>query len=195
MIMTELMVANTSAQVQDANSTESGIQNGSNQSKNHPVSQQGAISGLSNLKRKMEEIDRERAAYKTEQSKLEEEVSTVMCSLTKLTEDILGIRRDTTQTSTSLSSEIAEIKNLTLNMSANKRGQIQRKHNYSEVASKSSAEQGGEKSIEVYGEIAHDMETSWNSMCEPESDRDLSARMIVSQGCSTPIQGKPAGAY
>jgi predicted nucleic acid-binding Zn-ribbon protein len=78
------------------------------------------ISGLSNLKRKMEEIDRELAAFKIEQSKLEEEASTVACSPTKLTEDILGIRRDMTQMSTSLRSEIAEIENLILNMSANK---------------------------------------------------------------------------
>jgi hypothetical protein len=52
-----------SAQGQDVNITESGIQDGSNQS-DHPVSQQGAISGLGNLKIKMEEIDRERAAFK-----------------------------------------------------------------------------------------------------------------------------------
>jgi hypothetical protein len=70
----------------------------------------------------MEEIDRERAAFKIEQSKLEEEASTVACSLTKLMEDILGIRQDTMQMSTSLRSEMAEIKNLILNMSTNKRG-------------------------------------------------------------------------
>jgi hypothetical protein len=84
-------VANTSTQGQDANSTESGIQDGLNQSENHLVSQQGVISGLINLKRKMEEIDRERAAFKIEQSKLDKEFSTVTCSLTKLTEDIFGI--------------------------------------------------------------------------------------------------------
>jgi hypothetical protein len=68
---TSPMVANTYDQVQHNNSTESGIQDGSNQSV-HPVSQQGTISGLSNLKRKMEEIEHERAAFKKEQSKLEE---------------------------------------------------------------------------------------------------------------------------
>jgi hypothetical protein len=100
------MVANTSAQGQDENSTESGIQDGSNHFEKHPVSQQGAISGLSNLKRKIEEIDLERAALKIKQSNLEEEVSTVACSLTKLTEDILPIRRDMTQMSTSLRNEL-----------------------------------------------------------------------------------------
>jgi hypothetical protein len=56
-------VDNTSTQGQDFNSTESVIQDRYNQS-DPPVSQQGEISGLSNLKRKMEEIDRKRAAFK-----------------------------------------------------------------------------------------------------------------------------------
>jgi hypothetical protein len=80
--MTAPAVANTSEQVQDANSTESGIQDGSNQY-DHPVSQQGAISGLSNLKIKMEEIDRKQAAFKIEQSKLAQTVIKVTCSLIK----------------------------------------------------------------------------------------------------------------
>jgi uncharacterized membrane-anchored protein YhcB (DUF1043 family) len=117
-----------------------------------------------NLKRKMEEIDRERAAFKIEQSKLEGKVSTVTCSLTKLMEDILGIRCNMMQMSTSLRSEISEIKNLILNMSAKKKVRKQRKHKDSEVASTSSSEHGGEKMMEVYDELAHDMETSWNSL-------------------------------
>jgi hypothetical protein len=70
------MVANTSDKGQDNNSTESGIQDGSNKPV-HPVSQQGTISGISNVKIKMEDIERERAAFKIEHSKLEEETSTV----------------------------------------------------------------------------------------------------------------------
>jgi hypothetical protein len=54
------------------------------------------------------------------------------------------MQQDMTKMSTSLRSEMAEIKNLILNMSANKRGRKQRKHKDSEVASTSSAEQGGE---------------------------------------------------
>jgi hypothetical protein len=80
-----------------------------------------------------------------------------MCSLTKLTEETIGIQRDMTQMSTTLGSEIAEIKKLILNMSANKRGRKQKIHKGSEVASTSSVEQGGEKCMEVYAEIAHDM--------------------------------------
>jgi hypothetical protein len=56
----------------EVNSTESGLQDGLNHSENDPVSQQGSFSGISNLKKKMDEIDREWAAFKIEQSKLEE---------------------------------------------------------------------------------------------------------------------------
>jgi hypothetical protein len=53
----------------------------------------------------------------------------------------------------------------------------------------------GRKYMEVYDEIAHDMETSWKSMYEYENDRDPSARTRVTQGYNTPSQGKPAGVY
>jgi hypothetical protein len=119
----------------------------------------------------------------------------VTCSLTKLTEDILGIHRDMTQMSASLRSEMAKIKNLILNMSAYKIGRKKRKHKDADVASTSSAEHGGEKPMELYDALAHDMETSWNSMCESENYRDTSTRTRVTQGFNTPSQGKPAGAY
>jgi hypothetical protein len=93
----------------------------------------------------MEEMDREWAAFKIYQSKLEEEVSTVTISLTKLTEDI---------------------------MSANKRGRKQRKHKDTEATSASSADQGGGTLMEGYDKIAHDMETSWDSMFESEREKE-----------------------
>jgi hypothetical protein len=119
----------------------------------------------------------------------------VVCSLKKLTEDILGTCRDMTQMSTILRSEIAEIKNLILNISAKIIGRKQRKNKDSEVASTSSSDHGGERSMEVYDELAHNMETSWNSMGESENYRDTSTRSRVTQGFNTLSQGKPAGAY
>jgi hypothetical protein len=65
-----------------------------------------------------------------------------------------------TQMSTSLRSEISEIKKMILDMSSNKRGRKQWKHKDSEIASTSSAEHGGETLMEVYDELEHDMETS-----------------------------------
>jgi uncharacterized membrane-anchored protein YhcB (DUF1043 family) len=121
---------------------------------------------LGNLKRKLEEIDRERAAFNIEQSELEEAVNTIRCSLTKLMEDIISIQQDMTQMSTNLCVEIAKLKNLLLNMSANKQGRKQMKHKDTEATSIYSADQGWEQVMEGYAEIAHNMETSWDSMCE-----------------------------
>jgi hypothetical protein len=102
----------------------------------------------------MEKSDSKRVALNIEQSKLEEEVRTVTCSLTKLMEDILGIRRDMTQMSTNLHVEIEELKNLLLNMSSNKRGHTKRKHKDTKATSTSCADQGGEQAMEGYDEIA-----------------------------------------
>jgi hypothetical protein len=79
-------------------------------------------------------------------------------------------------------------------MSANRRGRKQRKHKDAEVASTSSTEERGAKYVEVYDEFAHNMEMSWNSMCESKNDIYPSARARLTQGYNTPSQGKPAGA-
>jgi hypothetical protein len=64
-----------------------------------------------------------------------------------------------TQIRTNIRVEIAELKNLLLNMSAYKRGCKQRKHKDTESASTISGEQGGEQAMEVYDEISSVMET------------------------------------
>jgi hypothetical protein len=100
-----------------------------------------------------------------------------------------------TQMSTNLRSEIAEIKKLILNMSANKIGRKQMKNKDSEVASISSAEQGVEIPMEVYDELTHKMEISWNIMRESGNGRDTSTRTRFTQGFNTPGQVKLSGAY
>jgi hypothetical protein len=49
--------------------------------------------------------------------------------------------------------------------------------------------------MKVYDEPAHDMETSWNSICESDNDRNTSTRTRVTQSLDTPSLGKPAGEY
>jgi hypothetical protein len=63
------------------------------------------------------------------------------------------------QLSTNLHVELAELKNLLLNMSGNKRGCNERGGKDSKAASSSSGDQGAEHAVEVYDEIAHKMET------------------------------------
>jgi hypothetical protein len=63
----------------DSNSSDSNKQD-------HP---EGAILGLSNLKRKLAEIDKELELYKIEQTKMEDEISTVTNSLSKLGDQMI----------------------------------------------------------------------------------------------------------
>jgi cytochrome c556 len=59
---------------------------------------EGAISGLSNLKRKKDKIDQDRELFKAEHAKLEDEVISVTNSLSKFGDEILAIRQDMTKT-------------------------------------------------------------------------------------------------
>jgi septal ring factor EnvC (AmiA/AmiB activator) len=52
------------------------------------------ITGLSLMKKRMEEIDNQRDAFTTKQHRMEEKISTVTSSVSKLTADILAVRID-----------------------------------------------------------------------------------------------------
>jgi hypothetical protein len=183
--MTDTTIANTSAQEQEKNSIYSGRGDGSNL----PVSQTdspGAITGLSNLKRNMAAIDLEREAFKVDQASLKEEVSTMTSSLENMADDVIAVLQDMTNMSARFRSYKADLKQLILNMSANKRGRKQSKS--SAGSSTSLAEKRAEKSMETYEDIAHDMATLWTNMCKSEDD--TSDQNNVSQGYRTPSQGK-----
>jgi hypothetical protein len=96
--LTDTTIANTSAQGQENNSSESGTGDGSN-----PLATQtdspGAITGLSNLKRKMAAIDLEREAFKVDQASLKKDVSTITSSLENMANDIIAVRHDMTNMS------------------------------------------------------------------------------------------------
>jgi LPS O-antigen subunit length determinant protein (WzzB/FepE family) len=98
----------------------------------------------------------------------------------------LAVRQDMTNMSARFRSDIADLKQIILNISANKRGRKQSKSSAGYPSS--SAEKRAEKSMETYEDIAHDMATSSTNMCE--SKHDTSYQNNVSQGYSTPNQGK-----
>jgi hypothetical protein len=100
-----------------------------------------------------------------------------------------------TQLSTNLRVELAELKTLLMNIAGKKRGCTQRRNKDSEAASSCSGNQVGDQAMEVYDEIAHNMEISWDSMCESKREKDKTSHARITQGCITPGQGKPSGAY
>jgi hypothetical protein len=78
--MTDTMITNISAEEKENNSMESGTGDGSNLQATQTDSP-GAITRLSNLKRKMAAINLEREAFKVDQAGLKEVVSTITSSL------------------------------------------------------------------------------------------------------------------
>jgi LPS O-antigen subunit length determinant protein (WzzB/FepE family) len=145
--MTDTTIANTSAQGHENNSMEYGTGYGSNI---HATQTDipGAITGLSNLKRKMAAIDLKRYAFKVDQATLKEEFSTMTSSLEKMADYIIAVRQDMKNMSTRFRSDIADLKQLILNMSANKRGRKQIKSSAGSLTS--SAEKRVDKSMETY---------------------------------------------
>jgi hypothetical protein len=183
--LTNTTIANTSTQGQENNSIESDTGDGSNPLATHTDSP-GAITGLSNLKIKMDAIDLKREAFKVDQASLKEELSTMTSSLEKMGDDIIAVRQDMTNTSAIFRSAIADIKQLIINMSANKRGRKQIKATAG--SSSSSSEKRADKSMDTYEDIAHDMATSGTNMCESEDD--TSDQKNSSQGYIKPSQEK-----
>jgi LPS O-antigen subunit length determinant protein (WzzB/FepE family) len=129
----------------------------------------------------MAAIDLEQEAFKVDQPSLKEEVSMMTSSLEKMADVIIAVRQDMTKMSARFRSNIADLKQLILNISANKRDHKQSKA--SAGSSSSSAEKIVDKSMDTYEDIVHDMAT-----CEYEDD--IPDQNNVSQGYSTPSQGK-----
>jgi hypothetical protein len=102
--------------------------------------------------------------------------------------NIIAVRQDMTNMSARFRSDIEDLKQLILNMYANKRGRKQSKS--SAGSSTSLAEKRAGKSMETYEDIDHDMAASWTNMCEYEGEGDTSDQNNVSQGYSKPSQGK-----
>jgi chromosome segregation ATPase len=148
---------------------------GSGPTTNQP---EGAISGLSNLKRKMDKIDQERELFKAEHAKLEDEVISVTNSLSKLGDEILAIRQDMTRLSSTLQEELAEFKQILLSMSETKSAPSPRhkRHRQSQNSDSASTSSNAEKMVDsdtastdknkVTPSDSVQKIESWDSMCE-----------------------------
>jgi hypothetical protein len=67
------------------------------------------ITGLSLMKKRMEEIDNQREAFTTKQQRMDESISTVTSSVSKLSADILAVRIDMNIMSDKLEKKFNEI--------------------------------------------------------------------------------------
>jgi deoxyribodipyrimidine photolyase len=90
-------------------------------------------------------MDQERELFKVEHAKLEDDVSSVSNSLSKLGDEILVIRQDTTTLSRTLCEDLAELKNILSIMRetkifASQRRKARQRSQNSDLASASSNE-------------------------------------------------------
>jgi hypothetical protein len=106
----------------------------------------------------MAAIDLKWETFKVDQASLKEELSTMTSSLENMSDGIISVRQDMTNMSARFGSDVADLKQLILNMSANKRGRKQIKA----TAGSSSplSEKRADESMDTYEDIAHDIAKS-----------------------------------
>jgi hypothetical protein len=137
--------------------------------------------GLSKLKRKLADINKERELYRIEQTKMEDEISTVTNSLSKLGDQMIEMRQDMTVLSGSFRTELEEMKQILLGMSKktpSPRRKTHRRAKESEAASSSSKN----KIMAAAHTSPTEQDSRWDIMCESgaeQSGRPLSATVTL----------------
>jgi hypothetical protein len=148
--------------------------NDSNSSDSNKQDQpEGAISGLSNLKRKLAEIDKEQELYKVEQTKMEDEISTLTNSLSKLGDQMIQMRQDMPALSGNMQAELAEMKIILLGMNKNTASPRQKNHRRTKESEASSSSSTDEKKATTAGVPTPENDLTWDSMCESKAERNI----------------------
>jgi hypothetical protein len=88
---------------------------------------EGAVSGIAFLKINIEEIDLERKKFQTEQAKLSEIMDTMLISLTGLSDEMINMRKEMTQLSTTFREELSDFKRIILPQNGTKIASPRRK--------------------------------------------------------------------
>jgi hypothetical protein len=104
---------------------------------------------------------------------MEDEISTVTNSLSKLGDQMIQMRQYMTALSGNMRGELAEMKNILLGMNkktASPRRKTHRRTKESEAASSSSND---EKKVTTAGAPTPENDLTWDSMCESEAERNV----------------------
>jgi hypothetical protein len=168
----------------------SGNQKESDNEAHVPPRLEGAVSGLALLKRNMEEIDLERKKFQTEQAKLSETVETMLRSFNGFSDEMITMRKDTKQLSTTFREELSDLKRILLAQHGTKIASPRRNR----VTRASSKEESSSADDVVFNirsgsdskdkgktrNSAHRIKdsNSWDSMCETDME-----------GCNTMHEG------
>jgi hypothetical protein len=131
-------------------------------------SSKGAMSGLANVKRKLAEIDKEREKFIFSQQKIKDDVSEMTDSFTKMSGDMVNLRKDVSDLSESVGRQMKELKEMMSSLinsrTLSSRGSPKRKKG------KSSGTEHGSSSDETGSRNQIHASKSWDSMCESDGD-------------------------
>jgi hypothetical protein len=137
-------------------------------------SSEGAMSGLSNVKRKLAEIDKERLKNIFSQQKIKDDVSEMTDSFTKMSGDMVNLRKDLSDLSESVGQKMKELNEMMSSLIKNRtlpsRGSPKRKKG------KSSGTEHGSSSDETGSRKHIHASKSWDSMCEYDGDNHRKQR-------------------
>jgi hypothetical protein len=133
-----------------------------------------AMSGLANVKHKLAEIYKEREKCMFSQQKIKDDVSEMTDSFTKMSGDMVNLRKDLSDLSESVWRQMKELKEMMSSLINNStlpsRGSSKRKKG------KSSGTEHGSSSDETGSRKHIHASKSWNSMCESDDDKHRKQR-------------------
>jgi hypothetical protein len=132
--------------------------------------------GLANVKRKLAEIDKEREKNVFSQQKIKDDVSEMTDSFTKISGDMVNLRKDLSDLSESVGRQMKELKEMMSSLINNRtlpsRGSSKMKKG------KSSGTEHGSSSDETGSRKHIHASKSWDSMCESDDDNHQKQRSV-----------------
>jgi hypothetical protein len=133
------------------------------------------MSGLANVKRKLAEIDKEREKFIFSQQKINEDVSEITDSFTKMSGDMVNLRKDLSDLTESVGRQMKEHKEI-LSSLINRRT-IPSRGSPKSKKGKSSGTEHGSSSDETGSRNPIHVSKSWDSMCESDGDKHRKQRL------------------
>jgi hypothetical protein len=155
------------------------------------LSSEGAMSGLANVKRKLAEIDKEREKNIVSRQKIKDDVSEMTDSFTKMSGEMVNLRKDLSDLSGSVGRQMKELKEMMSSLINSRtipsRGSPKRKKG------KSSGTEHGSSSDETGSRNQIHSLKSWDSMCALDGDKNhkqcLARQAIANDNSATSVEG------
>jgi hypothetical protein len=137
---------------------------------------EGAMSGLSTMRRKLAEIDKEREKIIYSQQKIKDDVSEMTDSFTKMSGDMVNLRKDLSDLSESVGRQMQELKEMISSLINSRL--VPTRESPKRKKGKSSGTEHGSSSDETGSRPPIHASKSWDSMCESDGDNQRKQRLV-----------------